>query len=98
MAQSPSQIVVFEDVHKALLPNGELLSGVHAEGTCFGEHCVIHNPSNHGLRDAPMTWVSGKGLLRRCVHNKMHPDPDSPQAVGHSYECPCCCFILTEMI
>jgi len=95
---SSQDVVVFDDVHQALLPNGELLSGIHAPDSCFGEYCVIHKPSNHGLRNARMAWVSGVGLVRYCTHGKRHPDPDTPQAVGHSRECPCCCFVLAEMI
>jgi hypothetical protein len=40
--------------------------------------CPIHAPSDHALRDAPMTWQPRiRMLFRRCPHDVMHPDPDS---------------------
>jgi len=52
---------------------------VHTENMCTGEACVIHNPSDHKMRDWPMQFRLDKGALveRACIHGVGHPDPDS---------------------
>ena len=41
----------------------------HAPDECSGPFCVIHNPSDHPLNDAPMHWRSDKGVMERiCPH------------------------------
>ena len=30
--------------------------GVHQEGTCAGQVCVVHNPLDHHMREWPMVW------------------------------------------
>lgn len=60
-----------------ILHSGATLTGIHAEDECFLEHCCIHNPSNHPLRDAPMDWWGEfRHMVRVCVHGVSHPDPD----------------------
>lgn len=50
---------------------------VHAKGDCRGEHCVIHNPSDHSMRDFPTHWRSDLAMMERiCPHGVGHPDPD----------------------
>jgi hypothetical protein len=50
---------------------------VHPECDCQGEHCVIHNPSDHSMRDFPTHWRGDIGLMERiCPHGVGHPDPD----------------------
>jgi hypothetical protein len=52
----------------------------HPAGACLVEDagCPIHRPSDHPLRDAPMTWSQPlRMLFRRCDHGVLHPDPDS---------------------
>lgn len=50
---------------------------VHASGQCAGQNCSIHNPSNHVLKDAPLTWRSDRRMMERiCSHGVGHPDPD----------------------
>lgn len=42
-----------------------------------GSHCVFHNPSEHPLKGAPLSWRGDRGLMERiCQHNIGHPDPD----------------------
>lgn len=41
------------------------------------EHCFIHNPSNHHMRDWPMVIRSSSLIERTCEHGVGHPDPDS---------------------
>lgn len=50
----------------------------HGPETCVGPFCCIHNPSEHPLRTAPMTWFAEMSLMFRvCEHGNSHPDPDS---------------------
>lgn len=50
---------------------------VHSRADCKGEHCVIHNPSNHKMRDWPTHWRWDRYLMERiCPHGIGHPDPD----------------------
>jgi len=50
---------------------------VHNKKDCKGEYCVIHNPSNHHMRDWPTHWRDDRGLMERiCEHGVGHPDPD----------------------
>lgn len=50
---------------------------VHNRRNCAGEHCSIHNPSDHPLKDAPLNWRADKGIMERfCKHGVGHTDPD----------------------
>ena len=57
------------------LQDGRLLQ-VHNQSDCYGPNCCIHNPSDHPLRNAPLTWYPGVGMMRVCEHDYIHPDPD----------------------
>ena len=49
----------------------------HGPDECSGPFCVIHNPSDHPLADAPMRWRSDKHVMERiCPHGIGHDDPD----------------------
>lgn len=51
--------------------------GLHLEGKCLGETCVVHNPSTHHMSRWPL-WLREIGLFERlCPHGIGHPDPDS---------------------
>lgn len=58
---------------------------VHAEeDECREFGCVIHNPSDHPLKDAPTHWrvagpwdINPSHMERICEHGVGHPDPDS---------------------
>jgi hypothetical protein len=40
--------------------------------------CVIHRPSDHPLKDAPLAYHAGlNAMFRICEHSEAHPDPDS---------------------
>lgn len=55
--------------------DGPLL--VHRAGECAGPTCVVHNPSQHHMRDWPLKWRSDRKLMERlCEHGVGHPDPD----------------------
>lgn len=56
---------------------GKIRFNTHEEDDCIGPFCVIHNPSPHPLREAPLQYRGDRGLMeRRCVHQVGHPDPD----------------------
>jgi hypothetical protein len=46
---------------------------------CAGQWCVLHNPSDHGMRGWPTYFRGDKSFLveRNCTHGVGHPDPDS---------------------
>lgn len=49
----------------------------HLKGNCKGEHCCIHNPSNHHMREWPQNWRDDRRIMERiCPHGIGHPDPD----------------------
>ena len=58
---------------------------VHAKADCKGEFCVIHNPSDHPLREAPLNWRADRVppfFERICEHGVGHPDIDSVAFLG----------------
>ena len=53
------------------------LTNVHSKESCTGDHCVIHNPSDHCMKDFLTHWRSDRHLMERiCSHGIGHPDPD----------------------
>ena len=69
----------------------------HGPGECSGPFCVIHNPSDHPLNDAPLNWRSDKGVI--CPHGIGHDDPDDVahrQRMGATHAgvhgCDGCCW------
>ena len=68
---------------------------VHSRSKCQGQHCCIHNPSDHHMRDWPQNWRGDRGIMERiCPHGIGHPDPDDPKTKS-KYEgihgCDGCC-------
>jgi hypothetical protein len=56
---------------------GQQVLRTHAEGTCRGEHCCIHKPSDHPLNTAQLHWRADRQMMERiCEHGVGHPDPD----------------------
>jgi hypothetical protein len=50
---------------------------VHPKASCRGPFCVIHNPSDHHMKDWPTNWRQDKQSMERiCPHGIGHPDPD----------------------
>lgn len=45
------------------LSSGTVLPKVHEEGTCLGEHCPVHHPSEHEYRNEPLDML-GKHMVR----------------------------------
>jgi hypothetical protein len=53
------------------------LRNVHDPARCEGQPCVIHNPSDHHMRDWPLNWRGDTRIMERlCEHGIGHPDPD----------------------
>lgn len=53
------------------------LSNIHPEGMCAGRPCVVHNPTNHHMREWVLHWRGDRGIFERiCRHGVGHPDPD----------------------
>ncbi len=53
------------------------LENVHSPARCAGQHCVLHNPSDHHMRSWPTYWRDDARLMERiCPHGIGHPDPD----------------------
>lgn len=54
------------------------LVNVHPATACLGQACVVHNPSDHHMRDWPLNWRGDRGLMERICpsHGTGHPDPD----------------------
>lgn len=50
---------------------------VHERNSECDISCVIHNPTNHSMKDFPTHWRSDRQLIERiCPHGVGHPDPD----------------------
>lgn len=63
-------------MEKYITGTGQLVY-VHDRERCKGRHCVIHNPSNHRMKDWPTHWRDDRGLMERiCPCGVGHPDPD----------------------
>lgn len=64
------------------LIDGAVWKNVHAEDSCMGTYCTVHNPSSHHMLDWKLTgFYVGERLLvlavRICEHGSYHADPDS---------------------
>lgn len=82
------------------LPDGAVLTNVHAGTSCEGRPCVIHRPTPHHMADWTLHWRDDRGIFERiCEHGIGHPDLDQfdywrsvdqdSQAV---HGCDGCCF------
>ena len=50
------------------------------------EHCFLHNPSEHKMRDWPIVVRSTTLIERTCEHGVGHPDPDSAAYLNWYYK------------
>lgn len=59
---------------------------VHAASRCEAP-CPIHKPSDHAMKDWPLTFDKESGLMmRRCEHLFWHPDPDNRELRDGMYD------------
>lgn len=60
-----------------ILPRGLI---THKPNECGGEHCVLHNPSDHHMSEWTIYIRLDREFAlaeRLCPHGIGHPDPDS---------------------
>lgn len=73
-----------------------VLTNVHSPRSCLGEHCTVHNKSDHHMRSFPQHWRNDWGFMERvCPHGVGHPDPDEiwpRDSIIWSHGCDGCCF------
>lgn len=75
------------------------LYGVHRPDKCAGRPCVLHNPSDHPMRDWKLNWRGDTRIMEReCPHGQGHPDPDDvafQESIGRhlvaDHGCDGCC-------
>jgi len=66
-------------MEKYKLIGSDRVLSVHNKSKCAGEHCCIHNPSDHHMVEWEQHWRDDKGCMERiCPHGIGHPDPDDP--------------------
>ncbi len=46
-----------------ILSSGQQVNGFHGEGTCAGDFCPVHRPSDHHLLEFPLAFT-GRHLVR----------------------------------
>lgn len=74
MSESDDQTVFGMDLITLL--DGRVMQ-VHPPQACRGQTCCVHNPSEHPLRTAALTWNALTATMNRvCSHGLVHPDPD----------------------
>ena len=57
--------------------DGKRFFNVHSPDNCAGTPCVIHNQSDHHMREWPLHWRGDRAMFERiCPHGVGHPDPD----------------------
>lgn len=77
---------------------GQPLEGVHPPEKCAGDACVIHNPSDHHMKEWPMDWNQQRGMMfRLCEHFVGHPDPDD-RAPDRAHQCDGCCRTEGDLV
>lgn len=57
------------------LSSGQVIENVHGKGTCLGEFCPLHNPSDHDFKTFPLLF-NGNSMLRELSDGSYIPDPD----------------------
>lgn len=70
----------------------QTLYDVHSPKNCQGSTCLIHNPSDHHMRDWQLEWREDRHCFERiCACGVGHPDPDDIGHDGIHGCCGCCC-------
>jgi len=80
---------------------GQQVVSVHHPANCAGETCMIHNPTDHSMRDFRLVFRGDRMPLaeRICPHGVGHPDPDcldflmrvNPEGAWEVHGCDGCC-------
>ena len=83
------------DDNHARLEHSDTHLVVHDPDKCAGEHCTVHNRSDHPMRHFRQYWRWDRGFMERiCPHGVGHPDPDEPWPTddpGWIHGCDGCC-------
>ena len=88
---APPDGIYDEEEGTYITGSGQKLERVHTREDCRNEFCVIHNPSDHNMRDLPTLWREDRGFMERvCSHGVGHPDPDDAKAPP-IHGCDGCC-------
>lgn len=68
-----------------LTGHGQIVRGIHERNETCANGCVIHNPSDHPMRDFPTLWRDDRRIMERiCEHGVGHPDPDTLAFIAKS--------------
>lgn len=73
----------------AYLSSGQTVFGFHDSDRCLGDHCPVHNPSNHELREFPLRFNFDAFVFERIipasegVEETFIPDPDDYTLVSN---------------
>ena len=59
----------------------QTVSNVHNKGQCYGDFCVVHNPSKHPMRDWPQRFDRGR-TYRIAPDGTSRLDPDDPEYIN----------------
>lgn len=57
------------------LSSGSLIKNFHEAGSCLGEHCPVHKPSQHEFRNLPLDF-DGRHMIRILKDGTIVVDPD----------------------
>lgn len=66
------------------------LVNIHPKDKCAGENCVIHNPTDHHMREWKTCWRADKGIIERlcpkCGTFVVDPDCEAwLEQIGQPY-------------
>ena len=82
-------------MEKYVMEHTDITLVVHESDSCMGEHCTVHNKSDHSMRGFPQHWREDRGIMERiCSHGIGHPDPDSTWPAHYAewvHGCDGCC-------
>jgi len=88
-------------VESFVVNSKQTLHNVHSKETCWGPHCVIHNPTEHHMRTWTLYWREDRRIFERfCPHGIGHNDPDQTYMNGDSgiHGCDGCCRKVEKSI
>lgn len=78
-----------DDKRQAQLSSGQTVFGFHDSGRCLGDHCPVHHPSDHALREFPLRFNFDAFVFERIipasegVEETFIPDPDDYTLVSN---------------
>lgn len=71
-----------DEKRHALLSSGQTVFNFHESSRCLGDHCPVHHPSDHVLREFPLRFNFDAFIFERIipasenVEETYIPDPD----------------------